>query len=526
VTGAGGRWRRRATRAAACAALALAACAGDGGGGGDDGGDGGGARRRTAGPDFTSPAEGTFTEAQCDPAPAPADAHRVTCGFLEVPEHHAEPGGPTVRIAVAVVEPEGEPAGPEPVVHLAGGPGFGSVGALPQVLEDPPVERTIVLVDYRGVGRSEPSLDCPENDAPELLDLTVPAGDPAARARRLDAVRACRARLAGSGVDVAAYGYDEIAADLDSLRAALGYEQWDLWGLSNGGRVALEVARRYPEGVRALVLDAPGAPQGNLPGELWSYAALAFDRLFDACAADDACDAAYPDLAGTWERLVRDLARSPELVRSSGSEGVPPTDVRFDDVLALDALRQALYETPLIPLLPYYLHEVANGRQRSVVAQLVAERSGPSMGYSDGMGLTVSCREEIAFLPVDHFDDQAEDLPLFAPAIRTEEWAETCKVWDAGRADDVIDEAVESDVPALILVGELDPVHPREAAESIAEGLPNATVVVVPGIGHGTIWTGPCPHALMAAFLAAPGEPVDTGCVDDLPPIRWLGAGG
>jgi pimeloyl-ACP methyl ester carboxylesterase len=476
----------------------------------------------TAAPTTTvAPPAPVFVAMPCDPEPSVPE--RVTCGMIQVAERHAEPDGRMISIAVAIVSPRTPPADDVPVVFLAGGPGFGSVDSVEQMLTDAPFERTIVLVDYRGVGRSHPSLYCHEDDPLSLAGLSVTADDEIYRDQSRAALQECHDRLVDSGVDLAAYNYEEIAADLDDLRRALHHEVWDLWGLSNGGRVALEVVRRHPDGVRALVLDAPSPPQANLLGDLWSNAAAAFDHLFARCAGDPVCDAAFPDLAGTYARLVAMLRDAPIEVVVPATEDWPETTVLYTDTLALGALRQALYETDLIPLLPFFITELANGRGYDVVAQLIVERTLPSPAYSDGMAMTVNCREEISFLEPDHFEEQAEELPLLAAAISTEAGLfDGCELWDVGEADHSFDEPVASGVPALILVGEFDPVHPASDARAIADGLPNATVVELPGLGHGTLFTSECAATLAAVFLQDPAAPIGTACVDAVGDVEWL----
>jgi pimeloyl-ACP methyl ester carboxylesterase len=439
-----------------------------------------------------------------------------------VPEDRSDPQGRTITFPFAIVEPTGVAKGTVPIVQLAGGPGFGSLDQVETMLDAAPVARTIVLLDYRGVGRADPSLACPENDALDLEWLGAPLGDATMQQRQFDALAACRARLVSAGVDLDAYNYEEIAADLDALREALGYEQWDLWGLSNGGRVALETVRRHPEGVRALVLDAPSPPQGNLVGDLWPHAQRAFDALFDACTADARCAAAVPDLRATWQSLVDRLAQSPPEVVVPGEAGAPDVTVLFAPDRAIEVLRSALYDSSLIPLLPYYINELANGRAFDVVAQLIVERAS-STTFSDGMALSVNCREEVPFLPADFPDEQRAEYPALAPGIGAERWQDECRIWDVAAADHTIDSPVESDVPALIFSGEFDPIHPPSDAHRIAdEGLSHATVVEVPGLGHGVLLRDPCPDGVMAAFLADPSAPVDASCVADMPEPDWL----
>jgi fermentation-respiration switch protein FrsA (DUF1100 family) len=60
---------------------------------------------------------------------------------------------------------------------------------------------------------------------------------------------------------------------------------------------------------------------------------------------------------------------------------------------------------------------------------------------------------------------------------------------------------VSSDVPVLLLSGELDPVTPPSWGEEAARHLPHSLHVTVPGVGHNTLGAG-CVRSLMADFIA------------------------
>ena len=64
-------------------------------------------------------------------------------------------------------------------------------------------------------------------------------------------------RLVGEEINLAAYNSPASAADLNDLRLALGYKEWNLYGRSYGGRLALTVMRDYPTGIRSVILDSP-----------------------------------------------------------------------------------------------------------------------------------------------------------------------------------------------------------------------------------------------------------------------------
>jgi proline iminopeptidase len=61
------------------------------------------------------------------------------------------------------------------------------------------------------------------------------------------------------GADVTSMTMDNLTADAEALRQALGFEKWAVLGQSFGGQVALEYALRYPQSLsHLLLLDTGG----------------------------------------------------------------------------------------------------------------------------------------------------------------------------------------------------------------------------------------------------------------------------
>jgi hypothetical protein len=91
---------------------------------------------------------------------------------------------------------------------------------------------------------SAPVLDCgstlPLNDA-------GPPSDAAS-----EALIACGVRHAATGVDLSAYDAVEVARDLQDLRSALHLDQFGVFGVSFGTRVAFSVVRTQVAGLRAV----------------------------------------------------------------------------------------------------------------------------------------------------------------------------------------------------------------------------------------------------------------------------------
>ncbi len=63
------------------------------------------------------------------------------------------------------------------------------------------------------------------------------------------------------GAEVSSMTFENLTADADALRQALGFDQWAVLGHSFGGNVALEYALRYPQNLSHLVLMNTGGDQ-------------------------------------------------------------------------------------------------------------------------------------------------------------------------------------------------------------------------------------------------------------------------
>jgi pimeloyl-ACP methyl ester carboxylesterase len=67
-------------------------------------------------------------------------------------------------------------------------------------------------------------------------------------------------------------------------------------------------------------------------------------------------------------------------------------------------------------------------------------------------------------------------------------------------------------VTALLVTGELDPVTPPRFAQSVAERMPGATVLTVPGMAHAR--ADRCVEGVISAFITVGSmRGVDTECV-------------
>jgi len=150
-----------------------------------------------------------------------------------------------------------------------GGPGESGVkSAANLVAMMPPSVRErfdLVGFDQRGMGASGPRIDCLTDDEITAMRRTdqrtaTDAGLAAATAEAASISQGCAVKtVAPDGVDVQTYlgliGTREAARDLDVLRSALGEDQLSLVGQAYGSRVAREHVEKFPDRVRAMILD-------------------------------------------------------------------------------------------------------------------------------------------------------------------------------------------------------------------------------------------------------------------------------
>ena len=450
----------------------------------------------------------------------PPIGQNPTCGYLVVPENRDEPDGAMVQVAVAVFPSTADTPASDPLVYLEGGPGGNILDALQFDFDNRfgpfLAERDVIIFDQRGVGQSMPNLDCPE-----VRELQIELLDDALTAEEYNeaeapAVAACQSRLAGEGVDLAAYNSVSNAADLADLRVALGIEEWNLLGISYGTRLALTTMRDHPEGIRSVILDSTVPLQSNLYEQGPANAQRAFDTFFAGCEADADCAAAFPDLESRFYTLVDEFNASPidiEVDNAFTGDSYPGK-LRGDDMVGL--LFQGLYSEQIFPIAPDIIADAEAG-DYSGLSRLasIAFVNGDFITF--GMHLSVQCNEEVVFTTATAAEAAAAAYPEVQAvwADADGEFAE-CDIWGAGTADPIENEAVVSGLPTLVVAGEYDPITPPSWGALAAETLDNSYFYEFPGLAHGVTTANECAQGIALEFLADPTSEPDGTCVATL----------
>lgn len=436
----------------------------------------------------------------------------LTCGFVTAPIDHGVPDGPTIRLATVFVD-NGD--GGTPVVFLPGGPGGSAYSIAPSFAGAP---FDVIAFDERGVGFSEPSLNCEEADDLFLDIVTMPVR--ATLDRYGAALEACRARLTEAGVDFALFDSAQSARDIGAVHRALGFDEVFLLGASYGTRLALTKARDEPEGIEGMILDSVVPLDVNMLETRTANFGRAFDMLADQCASDPDC-AAMGDVAANVDLLAEKLTNEPLIVTAERPYGRGSVDVLVDgDRLHLLVLG-ALYRAEMFEQLPRAVFNTLEG-EPNALRPLVEDSLfalDPEQNTSEGFSLSVICREEFPFNDVAELQAGTTSAPpIVSDAFDT---VRDCAIWDTTPAADVENEPVTSSIPTLVFAGAFDPVTPPGDSRLVASRLPNATYVEIPGGGHGVAPTTACGRSIVEAFIVQPGVSPDVSCVDGLPGPDW-----
>ncbi|MDR0965866.1 MAG: alpha/beta hydrolase [Myxococcales bacterium] len=442
-------------------------------------------------------------------------AEEVRCGVLERPEDPARPDGRRVALQIVVLPARASHPKPDPLYAIAGGPGQSArkmgpmLGGLFSQIRK---RRDVVLVDQRGTGGSNP-LAC--EAVGEHLPIAARLLEAEKEAKQGEAreVEKCLQSLQDKA-DLRFYGTTQAIDDLDAVRAALGHEAINLWGISYGTRVALAYLRRYEPRVRSVTLDAVVPPDVILPLAMASGAERALQMTFADCASDPDCGAAFPELGTRFDALVERLKRSPLVTTAPDplTGELVPAQISADALTSI--VRNLLYDPDITSLLPLTLAQLGQGDPRGFLAQ--ANALTGAAGVSEGMHLSVFCDEDFARFERLSNDEEkgAAERDLFGRQV-IESYAKSCAVWP--RAADVpaaLFEPLVSNVPVLILSGALDPVTPPAFGERVKQTLSNARHAVAPGAAHGLTPRG-CTAKVIARFVERP-EPakLDVACIE------------
>jgi len=419
---------------------------------------------------------------------------RLNCGFVTVPENPNKPDGKQIQVHYVVLPAVKNVNHEEALLAIAGGPGQSAIdnaAGFDAMLSKVRQQRDILLIDQRGTGRSN-LLTCDEG---AQSPLSFDDGN----ADTLVETQKCLAKI---DADVTQYGSLNAIKDFEAVRQHLGYKKLHIYGISYGTRMAQLYMRLYPAHLATVTLDGI-VPMQQSVLEIGASIDRGFDLLFKDCQETAACHAQFPELKAEFDQVAASLAKAPVMENVYDPVTGEKTMLTMTRGKFYGSIRMALYQANVRALVPHAIHQAAKHNFQPILGlySLTIDNAGMAMG----MHASVVCGEDMHRI-TPAMREQAQHS--FMGKTMLEGLEATCEVWKVPAVDKSFSEPISSDIPTLLLSGEIDPATPPSWGELAMEKLTNAKHFVAPYATHGVAYQS-CANNLIADL-------VRSGSVKDL----------
>lgn len=459
----------------------------------------------------------------------PPRGDRIECYELVVPENREQPQGREVHLKVDVLKAK-RAIDTDPVIYLSGGPGDAPLVAS-TAGADPLAEgdwwndsstirrkRDVIILSQRGAGGSTPNLDCfePRTSEPARAKRRA-VTEPEER----DILLRCRAEFDKRKIDLAMYTTPALADDVADLVKAMKLRRVNLYGISYGTRWALETVRRHHEVIRSVILDGVYPPEVNGEQNEPEIVRTAFEQLYADCASDKICRERNPDLGNVLRAVVTDANRNALSITLDLGDGAQT--IKLGSAKLMLVLMHMMREGEAA-LVPETVSAIARGDYRLVkqFAEMLEDDEGALLEQNaqqfGGLFNTIECRETWAGVDQAARDRAIEAGSIYSLSAQTSRLPAYCPVWRVPSAPASERQAVESDIPTLLLSGGFDWLTPPSWGREAARHLSLARHVVFRSQGHGVTALDTCAARLRDEFVEAPDPRYPLPCRADTPP--------
>jgi pimeloyl-ACP methyl ester carboxylesterase len=434
----------------------------------------------------------------------------LRCGTYQVFENRQTRRGRTLPLKIVVVPARIQPAKEAPIFFLAGGPGETNTDFAKDFVASTHREgHDVVFVDSRGTGEGH-RLTCrlPRSDDHLEGYLQTPFAP--------EIAAACRHELEPR-FDLSQYSTAAMVEDLDDVRQSLGYDQINLEGGSFGTYAALMYIRAHRDHVRSAYLASLVTFDNRVPLYHANAAQWSLDQLFQQCEMDAACSRAYPTLREDFAAVLARLHTSP--VRTTVRHPVTgaPTEIALTEKAFADAVRVMMYSGARGRELPFLILQAKAGRFDLLAETAVDANRGFYRDAPMGLYYAVTCTEFVNRIQPEEVEPATRGS--YAGAWRVRDQMASCQEWPKTVLPASYFKPFTSDVPALLISGNTDPVSPPQWGEEVHAFLANSIHLVVPG-GH--VPLSPCTNSIAEAmFHTGSTKSLDLGCVADLRPAPF-----
>jgi pimeloyl-ACP methyl ester carboxylesterase len=447
---------------------------------------------------------------------------RYACGFLRVPEDYTRAGSALIRVPYLLVMPDNDlrDATLRPLLITGGGgPGNALLGNPHYPLDESTFwtyeefsvadGRVLMILENRGVGLSEPNLDCHYTAEIYQQHFWSVLTD-----SDLDCGRNYRAR----GIDLSQYNVYNAALDIEMFRRlfkreGIATDQLNLYGVSYGTRLARYYERVFPQNTKALVLDSVAVYDASASQDELAYAQRSLNLVFSKCRTDTLCrNAVGTELESEFYRFMDTLDTRKQTLKVRWPGKARPIEVPLTATLVIDILHSALYSSDTFAAIPLMVRQMVDDSYARFTAALgdYFETYAPSYTFSDTAFLTYLCFD-MDYSKTHYSDHKALKLFKHWDLERGRQYmSRVCSSYAAEAGTDVLNQPFTSDTPALFLSGELDPVTPPASAAKAAVKYGYHWNITIENVSHDVVSHSACARFLASWFLYHPQEDLDS----------------
>jgi pimeloyl-ACP methyl ester carboxylesterase len=318
------------------------------------------------------------------------------------------------------------------------------------------------------------------------LDPPIPS-DAAETQQFIDYAAAVTAACSANSGDILPFvGTENVARDLDRIRAAVGDEKITYVGASYGTLIGELYADMFPTSIRAMILDGVVDPTLDFERFVIEQSAAfqgQIEKFLTACSADKSCAFHSRHTASSFRKLMARFADGP-------IDGVTA-------YVALYAVYLALLQNDTSTL----------AQELSLANRGITFPMAEAAGWTDDASLldpyeAINCLDYAAPRDLDEFAAIAAEAADVAPDVGA--WNTytyfDCAFWPVPPSRTPHAVSAPGAPPILVLSATGDPATPHQWGVAVANQLSSGVLVTRVGGGH-TSRSYPCVQAIAETYL-------------------------
>ena len=448
---------------------------------------------------------------------------RYSCGYLVAPENYASDQSRTIKVPFLVIFPEQIAANQylTPVlVTGGGGPGSPQLGNKYQYPTDDTYKtyeafsvangRALIIMDNRGVGFSEPELEC--HYQPELLQTDY-------WTRLVQANEACGNEFRINGTDLSQYNTRNAVLDIELFRQLYAMQgvntaQLNLYGISYGTHIAMHYEKMFPAKTRSLVLDSVVTNKYNATENLLASlrnGQRSLDMVFENCRASAPCLETFgEELEMEFYHYLAALDAQQITLDVDWPNRTDLVSVPLTASTVVAGLHGALYSGDTIATIPLMIRRLIDGSYDEFTAYLSESYLSYDFRspFADLAFLTYLCHDQDFAGTVDLPWPDYKLFNYWDLENNRRQTLDFCTAFDI-ESQPGYSAPHTSGTPTLMLSGNFDPVTPPSNASQEAAKYAYHWDLVFENVSHDVISHSACARNLASWFIYHLEEDLD-----------------